>query len=227
MTKPSDKSTAEVFPRTDNPHLAEIHQWKCSQILQDPTNSSLLKEIHSSIYESWMDCGRALLKRSNCSCPVLPRWSSPRSKFIGPLMHLPEAIKKKKKSFSLFPCGTTRDKVLVELTEGQPSRRAISLSPLPSWMPFTFSCILQYASELHVRKRKPTKESTLYNASPPPTCALKQPWRLECVHHCLPACPCLFMSILLDFLFPQHSMPYKWRLPYEWITNYEIAVEYM
>lgn len=149
IAKLTDKNTA-VFSLRDNAHLSQIHQWKCFRTLQDPTNSSLLNEIHSSIYESLRDCNRALLKRNDCSCPALPGWSSPRSKFIGPLMHLPGAIKKKP-----FPRGTPGDKGPGRACRRTDQQRSHQSPWLPSWMPFTFSGILQHASELHVRKRKP------------------------------------------------------------------------
>lgn len=50
VTRLTNKSAAEVFSLRDISNLSQI-QRKCFQPLQGPTNSSLLNEIHSSIYE--------------------------------------------------------------------------------------------------------------------------------------------------------------------------------
>lgn len=174
ITQLYDKGKAEVFLWEDNPHLSQTHQWKCFQTLQHPTNSSLFNEIHSSIYESWRNCSRAGLKRSDCSCPALPRWSSPRSKFIGPLMHLPGAIKKNLKK--AFPTWDSRGYGPGRACRRTAQRRSHQSPRLPSWMPFTFGSILQHASKLHVRKRKP--------ACPP-----QRPKKMSVFIKCLPTCP--------------------------------------
>lgn len=143
-TNLTDKGAAEVFLLMDNSHLSLI-QWKCFQTLQGPTNSSLLNEIQSRIYEGLQNCSQVLIKRSYCSCPVLPGQSNPRSKFTGSLIHLPGAIKKPSSHGSLV------DNVLVEHVGGGSMKNRYQ-SPQPLlWMPFTFSSFLLHASKLHTK----------------------------------------------------------------------------
>lgn len=110
---------------------------------------------------------------------------------------------KKKEKKKPFPRGTLGDTVLVESAEGRPSRGAINRPRLPSWMPFTFQWyILQRASKLYVRKRKPVRDQVPHSL---PSSRLSSATALKTGGCWSSVCPhVLQIFILLDFQFPLH-----------------------
>lgn len=110
--------------------------------LQGPTNSSLLNETHSRIYEGLRNCSRLLLECRFLSASCIARAIKPKVK----VHWAPNASPRYNKRSPV-------QKVSVECVGGWSIQKSHQSPQSPLWMPFTFSSFLLHASKLHVRRK--------------------------------------------------------------------------